>query len=262
MRYTPNSRAVTQFNVAVNQSTKNQQTGEWVEETDWFRVSVWGDRAERMAESAAQGQQGLRGGSLQDPRVRGPRRPDSEPPWRSPPTRSSTSSAGRATRTARSTPSGRPVRRRCPRRRWRCRPQRRARPTTPTSTTCRSDGTDPEENLTHASRPIAQARRLLPRPPPPQGLRVLRGQDHARSTTRRSTASAATSRSAPRSSRVERPARAPGTSASWPWPSSAPVTSRCSRTRRSTCVHSPRAPTLAADAPALPRLTGHGASRS
>ena len=55
MRYTPSNRAVTQFNVAVNQSTKNQQTGEWVEETDWFRVSVWGDRAERMAEQLRKG---------------------------------------------------------------------------------------------------------------------------------------------------------------------------------------------------------------
>jgi single-strand DNA-binding protein len=55
MRYTPSNRAVTQFNVAVNQSTKNQQTGEWIEETDWFRVSVWGDRAERMAESLRKG---------------------------------------------------------------------------------------------------------------------------------------------------------------------------------------------------------------
>jgi single-strand DNA-binding protein len=55
MRYTPSGRAVTQFNVAVNQSTKNQQTGEWVEETDWFRVTVWGDRAERMAESLRKG---------------------------------------------------------------------------------------------------------------------------------------------------------------------------------------------------------------
>lgn len=55
MRYTPNNRAVTQFNVAVNQSTKNQQTGEWVEETDWFRVSVWGDRGERIAEQLRKG---------------------------------------------------------------------------------------------------------------------------------------------------------------------------------------------------------------
>jgi single-strand DNA-binding protein len=55
MRYTPNGRPVTQFNVAVNQSTKNQQTGEWTEATDWFRVSVWGDRAERAAESLRKG---------------------------------------------------------------------------------------------------------------------------------------------------------------------------------------------------------------
>jgi single-strand DNA-binding protein len=55
MRYTPSGRPVTQFNVAVNQSTKNQQTGEWIEETDWFRVSVWGDRAERMAETLRKG---------------------------------------------------------------------------------------------------------------------------------------------------------------------------------------------------------------
>ena len=55
MRYTPSNRAVTQFNVAVNQSTKNQQTGEWVEATDWFRVSVWGDRAERAAETLRKG---------------------------------------------------------------------------------------------------------------------------------------------------------------------------------------------------------------
>jgi single-strand DNA-binding protein len=55
MRYTPSGRPVTQFNVAVNQSTKNQQTGEWVEATDWFRVSVWGDRAERAAETFRKG---------------------------------------------------------------------------------------------------------------------------------------------------------------------------------------------------------------
>lgn len=55
MRYTPNGRPVTQFNVAVNQNTRNQQTGEWTEETDWFRVTVWGDRAERTAEQLRKG---------------------------------------------------------------------------------------------------------------------------------------------------------------------------------------------------------------
>ena len=55
LRYTPNGRPVASFTVAVNQSTKNQQTGEWIEATDWFRVSVWGDRGERVAESLRKG---------------------------------------------------------------------------------------------------------------------------------------------------------------------------------------------------------------
>ncbi len=55
LRYTPNGRPVTEFSVAVNQSTKNAQTNEWVEATDWFRVSVWGDRAERAAENLRKG---------------------------------------------------------------------------------------------------------------------------------------------------------------------------------------------------------------
>ena len=55
LRYTPSGRPVASFTVAVNQSTKNQQTGEWIESTDWFRVSVWGDRGERAAESLRKG---------------------------------------------------------------------------------------------------------------------------------------------------------------------------------------------------------------
>ena len=55
MRYLPSGRPVTQFSVAVNQSTKNQQTGEWIEETDWFRVSIFGNQAERMAENLRKG---------------------------------------------------------------------------------------------------------------------------------------------------------------------------------------------------------------
>ena len=55
LRYTPNGRPVTTFSVAVNQATKNQQTGEWIEATDWFRISVWGDRAERAAETLRKG---------------------------------------------------------------------------------------------------------------------------------------------------------------------------------------------------------------
>jgi single-strand DNA-binding protein len=56
MRYTPNGRAVTEFSVAVTHSTRDQATGEWSDEaTDWFRVTVWGDRAERTADQFKKG---------------------------------------------------------------------------------------------------------------------------------------------------------------------------------------------------------------
>ena len=55
LRYTPNGRPVASFTVAVNQSTKNQQSGEWIESTNWFRVDVWGDRGERVAETLRKG---------------------------------------------------------------------------------------------------------------------------------------------------------------------------------------------------------------
>jgi single-strand DNA-binding protein len=54
MRYTPDGRPVTQFSMAVNRSSKNA-TGEWVEETEWFRITVWGNQAERMAENLRKG---------------------------------------------------------------------------------------------------------------------------------------------------------------------------------------------------------------
>lgn len=54
MRYTPDGRPVTTFSVAVNRNTKNQ-AGEWLEETEWFRVTVWGNQAERMAENLRKG---------------------------------------------------------------------------------------------------------------------------------------------------------------------------------------------------------------
>jgi single-strand DNA-binding protein len=56
MRYTPNGRAVTEFSVAVTHSSRDPQTGEWSDDqTDWFRVTVWGDRAERTAEQFRKG---------------------------------------------------------------------------------------------------------------------------------------------------------------------------------------------------------------
>jgi single-strand DNA-binding protein len=55
MRYTPNGRPVTEFSVAVGHS-KPDGAGGWIDEgTDWYRVTVWGDRAERTAEQFRKG---------------------------------------------------------------------------------------------------------------------------------------------------------------------------------------------------------------
>jgi single-strand DNA-binding protein len=55
MRYTPSGRPVTEFSVAVSHS-KPDGSGGWVDEgTDWYRVTVWGDRAERTAEQFRKG---------------------------------------------------------------------------------------------------------------------------------------------------------------------------------------------------------------
>ena len=56
MRYTPNGRQVTEFSVAVTHRGRDQATGEWADlGTDWFRVTIWGDRAERAAEEFRKG---------------------------------------------------------------------------------------------------------------------------------------------------------------------------------------------------------------
>jgi single-strand DNA-binding protein len=56
MRYTPNGRPVTEFSVAVSHRNRDPQTGEWADDgTDWYRVTVWGDRAERAAEQFRKG---------------------------------------------------------------------------------------------------------------------------------------------------------------------------------------------------------------
>ncbi|MBA2556962.1 MAG: single-stranded DNA-binding protein [Chloroflexi bacterium] len=54
MRYTSGGQAVTQFTVATNRNYKDQ-AGEWQKETEWFRVVVWGQQAERTAEYLRKG---------------------------------------------------------------------------------------------------------------------------------------------------------------------------------------------------------------
>jgi len=64
MRYTPSGQAVTQFSVATNRNFRDPQ-GEWQSETEWFRVVVWADRAERAAEQLRKGHKVYVEGRLQ-----------------------------------------------------------------------------------------------------------------------------------------------------------------------------------------------------
>src|ERR1035437_6227694 len=64
MRYTPNGQAVTHVTVAVNRNYKDA-SGEWKEETEWFRVVAWGPLAERTAENLRKGRKVYVEGRLQ-----------------------------------------------------------------------------------------------------------------------------------------------------------------------------------------------------
>ena len=54
MRYTPNGKAVTSFRMATNYRY-NGPDGERREETEWFRVSVWGKQAESCNQFLSKG---------------------------------------------------------------------------------------------------------------------------------------------------------------------------------------------------------------
>src|SRR5262245_20017436 len=53
--YTASQTSVTKFSVATNRRWKDQQTGEWKEETDWSRVVLW--RGENLAPYLTKGKQ-------------------------------------------------------------------------------------------------------------------------------------------------------------------------------------------------------------
>ena len=73
MRYLPSGQAVTNINVATNR-TYNDSNGQRVTETIWFRVSVWGARAETVNQYLRKGSKVLIEGRLNvDPETGGPR---------------------------------------------------------------------------------------------------------------------------------------------------------------------------------------------
>ncbi len=73
MRYLPSGQAVTDMSVATNR-TYTDSNGQRVKETSWFRVSVWGGRAETVNQYLRKGSKVLVEGYLRpDPETGGPR---------------------------------------------------------------------------------------------------------------------------------------------------------------------------------------------
>ena len=63
LRYTPAGKAVAELRVAVNDRSRGPD-GEWQEETQWFRVELWEQAAERAAERLRKGHKVFAEGSL------------------------------------------------------------------------------------------------------------------------------------------------------------------------------------------------------
>lgn len=74
MRYMPDGTAVTSFSVATNRRWTDRATGQPVDETTWFRVSVWGRQAETANEYLSKGRKVLVEGQISpDRNTGGPR---------------------------------------------------------------------------------------------------------------------------------------------------------------------------------------------
>jgi len=57
LRYLASGTPQAQFSLAVNNRRKNQQTGDWEDQTEWFNIVVWGDTAERISQYITKGKQ-------------------------------------------------------------------------------------------------------------------------------------------------------------------------------------------------------------
>lgn len=73
MRYMPDGSAVTSFSVATDRRWTDRNTGQPVDETTWFRVSVWGRQAETANQYLTKGQMVLVEGRLVPDQYGGPR---------------------------------------------------------------------------------------------------------------------------------------------------------------------------------------------
>ena len=64
LRYTANGKSMVTFSLATNHNFQNQ-SGEWQEQTEWFRVIAWNQLAERVMERIQKGSQAYVEGRLQ-----------------------------------------------------------------------------------------------------------------------------------------------------------------------------------------------------
>src|SRR5262245_26721144 len=62
-KFTPSGTSVTNFTLATNRRVKDQQSGEWRDETDWHRVVLW--QAENITNYLLKGKQVYLEGRLQ-----------------------------------------------------------------------------------------------------------------------------------------------------------------------------------------------------
>ena len=62
-KFTPSGQSLTRFSVATSRRWKDQQSGEWKEETDWHNISLW--RSENVAPYLTKGKQVYIEGRLQ-----------------------------------------------------------------------------------------------------------------------------------------------------------------------------------------------------
>lgn len=55
LRYTASGQAVTSFSLATSEKFKDKTSGEWVERTEWHKVTLWAKLAELAGEYLAKG---------------------------------------------------------------------------------------------------------------------------------------------------------------------------------------------------------------
>ncbi|MDD2366437.1 MAG: single-stranded DNA-binding protein [Desulfuromonadaceae bacterium] len=55
VRFTPAGQGVTSFSLATSEKFKDKTSGEWVERTEWHKITLWGKLAELAGEYLSKG---------------------------------------------------------------------------------------------------------------------------------------------------------------------------------------------------------------